>query len=45
MILVVGASGVLGREVSRQLLDGGRRVRATSREPAKLADLQALGAA
>ena len=44
MILVVGASGVLGREVSRQLLAAGHRVRATSRDPGRLADLQRLGA-
>jgi uncharacterized protein YbjT (DUF2867 family) len=44
MILVVGASGVLGREVTRQLLGAGHRVRATSRDPAKLTDLQSLGA-
>lgn len=44
MILVVGASGVLGREITRQLLGAGHRVRATSRDRAKLADLQRLGA-
>jgi uncharacterized protein YbjT (DUF2867 family) len=44
MILVVGASGVLGREVTRHLLGAGHRVRATSRDPAKLTDLQSLGA-
>ena len=44
MILVIGASGVLGREVTRQLLGAGHRVRATSRDPAKLTDLRSLGA-
>jgi uncharacterized protein YbjT (DUF2867 family) len=33
MILVVGATGVLGREVVRQLLASGQRVRALARHP------------
>ena len=44
MVLVVGASGFLGREVVRQLLADGRRVRAATRTPDKLADLRSLGA-
>jgi NADH dehydrogenase len=44
MILVVGASGYLGGHVVRRLLADGRKVRAASRNPAKLAALQALGA-
>lgn len=44
MILVVGASGFLGREAVRQLLANGRRVRAATRTQDKLADLKALGA-
>lgn len=44
MILVVGASGVLGREATRQLLAAGQRVRAASRSPERLRDLEALGA-
>ena len=44
MILIVGASGRLGGAVARRLLAGGKPVRAMSRTPAKLEDLQALGA-
>lgn len=44
MILVVGASGYLGRETSRRLLAAGYRVRAASRSPESLVDLEALGA-
>ena len=44
MILVVGASGWLGRHTVRRLLDAGERVRACSRDPSKLTQLQALGA-
>jgi uncharacterized protein YbjT (DUF2867 family) len=44
MILVVGATGVLGREAVRQLLAAGHKVRAMSRVPAMAADLKQLGA-
>jgi uncharacterized protein YbjT (DUF2867 family) len=44
MVLVVGATGVLGRHVVAQLRDRGRAVRAMTRTPAKAADLIALGA-
>lgn len=44
MILVVGASGRLGGLVARQLLIEGKQVRAMSRTPSSLTDLQALGA-
>jgi uncharacterized protein YbjT (DUF2867 family) len=44
MILIVGATGVLGRETARQLLDKGARVRLLSRTPAKLDDLKQAGA-
>lgn len=44
MILVVGASGVLGREAARKLLAAGHRVRATARDPGHLADLEHAGA-
>jgi len=44
MILVVGASGVVGSEVTRQLLGAGHRVWGTSRDPVKLTDLKSLGA-
>jgi NADH dehydrogenase len=44
MILVVGASGSLGRETSRQLLAAGQPVRALTRTPAHLAALQQAGA-
>lgn len=40
MILVVGASGYLGRHVVRELLARGHRVRAASRSPERLADLR-----
>ncbi len=42
--LVVGASGALGSRVTHRLLAGGGRVRAASRDPARLAALTALGA-
>ena len=45
MILIVGASGHLGRIVAQRLLAQGRPVRAMSRTPEKLRDLQAHGAA
>lgn len=44
MILVVGASGMLGGRVARQLLAAGRPVRALSRDPGKVEELRALGA-
>ena len=44
MILVVGASGFLGGCTARRLLAAGRRVRVTSRDPRKIADLRSLGA-
>ncbi|GAA4410912.1 SDR family oxidoreductase [Nibrella viscosa] len=44
MILIVGATGVLGRETALQLLAAGRSVRAMVRTPEKAADLQQLGA-
>jgi NADH dehydrogenase len=44
MILIVGATGVLGREVARQLLAAGHKVRAMTRAPDKAEDLKQLGA-
>ena len=44
MILIAGASGRLGGLVARRLLAGGLAVRAMSRTPASLAELQRLGA-
>lgn len=44
MILVVGATGKLGRNVTRILLAGGQQVRAMTREVAKTDALKALGA-
>jgi uncharacterized protein YbjT (DUF2867 family) len=44
MILVVGASGRLGRQVAQLLLARGRPVRAMSRDVSKLAGLIRLGA-
>lgn len=44
MILVVGASGFLGREATKLLLDEGQQVRAMTRTPAKVEDLRKLGA-
>jgi NADH dehydrogenase len=44
MTLVVGASGNLGSEVVRQALATGRKVRAMSRQPSKIAHLQDRGA-
>ena len=40
MILIVGVTGVLGRETARQLLEAGHRVRGLTRTPDKAADLQ-----
>jgi NADH dehydrogenase len=44
MNLIVGASGTLGNIVARRLLEQGEAVRALSRTPDKITDLQALGA-
>nr|WP_295372398.1 NAD(P)H-binding protein [uncultured Sphingosinicella sp.] len=44
MILIVGASGRLGRAVAKELLERGHKVRAGCRTPSKLRDLQELGA-
>ena len=44
MILIVGVTGVLGREVARQLLAAGHRVRGLTRNPANAADIKKLGA-
>lgn len=44
MILIVGATGVLGREVTRKLLAAGERVRAATRFAHNARDLAALGA-
>jgi uncharacterized protein YbjT (DUF2867 family) len=44
MILIVGASGFLGREVAKQLLTQGQQVRLLVRTPAKVDDLKQLGA-
>jgi uncharacterized protein YbjT (DUF2867 family) len=44
MILVVGATGLLGRETSLRLLSLGEPVRALTRRPAQAADLAGAGA-
>ena len=44
MILVVGATGRLGRAVTAGLIAGGHRVRAGCRQPGNANDLAALGA-
>ena len=44
MILIVGGTGVLGREAARQLLAAGHKVRAMTRAPDKAEDLKQLGA-
>lgn len=43
-VLVVGATGLMGREAVQQLLSAGMQVRAMTRTPEKAADLQKLGA-
>lgn len=43
MILVVGATGVLGSEVARKLIAAGFRVRAATRSPQRAQDLAQLG--
>jgi uncharacterized protein YbjT (DUF2867 family) len=40
MILITGATGNNGRELVRQLVAAGQRVRALVRNPAKAADLK-----
>ncbi len=44
MILVVGATGYLGREATKLLLNRGEQVRVLARTPAKATDLEQLGA-
>ncbi len=44
MILIVGVTGVLGRETARQLLAAGHKVCGLTRNPDNAAVLQALGA-
>lgn len=44
MILIVGVTGVLGRETARQLLAAGYPVRGLTRNPANAEDLKQLGA-
>ncbi len=43
MILIVGVTGVLGRETARQLLEAGYKVRGLTRTPANAEDLKKLG--
>lgn len=43
MILIVGVTGVLGRETARQLLAAGHKVRGLTRNPASAEDLKKLG--
>jgi uncharacterized protein YbjT (DUF2867 family) len=43
-ILIVGSTGVLGRETTRQLLAAGHKVRGMTRNTTKAADLAAMGA-
>lgn len=43
MILIVGVTGVLGREVAAQLMRAGKKVRGLTRDPARAADLQQSG--
>ena len=44
MILIVGSSGLLGREVARRLLSRGERLRLLVRSPGKVDDLKQAGA-
>ena len=43
-VLVVGATGVIGRQLVPQLIAAGHQVSGTTRSPAKLDDLRAAGA-
>lgn len=43
MILIVGITGVLGRETARQLLAAGHKVRGLTRNPAIAEDLKQMG--
>ena len=43
-VLVVGATGVIGRQLVPQLIAAGDRVSATTRSPAKVDELRAAGA-
>jgi 2-alkyl-3-oxoalkanoate reductase len=43
-VLVVGATGVIGRQLVPQLIAAGDEVSATTRSPAKVAELRAAGA-
>jgi uncharacterized protein YbjT (DUF2867 family) len=43
MMLIVGVTGVLGRETARQLLAAGHKVRGTTRNPASAEDLRKWG--
>ena len=43
MILIVGVTGVLGRETARQLLAAGHKVRGLTRNPASAEDLKKQG--
>lgn len=42
-VLVIGASGLVGRRLVQSLLAQGRRVRCLARDPARVADLSAAG--
>ena len=44
LVLVVGATGVLGHETVRQLCAAGQRVRGMTRDAQRMRDLEALGA-
>jgi uncharacterized protein YbjT (DUF2867 family) len=44
MVLIVGITGVLGRETASQLLAAGHKVRGLTRNPDNAADLKKLGA-
>jgi len=43
LVLVIGASGLVGRRLVQSLLAQGRRVRCLARDPARVADLAASG--
>ena len=40
MILIVGVTGVMGRQTARQLLAAGQKVRGLTRNPASAEDLK-----